>query len=59
MLTRSILVTHGYAVQIAGSGEEALAMLATCRPDLVLLDLILPGLGGIETDQRIHLAKKS
>jgi NarL family two-component system response regulator LiaR len=36
------------------SGEEALSMVAELIPDIVLLDLILPGIDGIETTRRIR-----
>jgi two-component system response regulator AtoC len=39
----------GYEVRIAESGEEALALAASLRPDVVTLDVLLPGLTGIET----------
>ena len=35
-------------VRISGSGEEALQVLAWYRPDLVLLDIFMPGMGGLE-----------
>ncbi|MBK7319332.1 MAG: response regulator transcription factor [Anaerolineales bacterium] len=37
----------------ASSGEEALGMVAELIPDIVLLDLIMPGMDGIETTRRI------
>ena len=37
----------------AGSGEEALQQLKTMQPDLVLLDMSMPGLSGIETARRM------
>jgi len=37
----------------AYSGEEALQLCATQRPDIILMDLIMPGLNGAETTQRI------
>jgi len=43
-----ILVDAGFAVSAAGSGEEALAILQGQSYDLVLLDMIMPGLGGQE-----------
>ena len=38
----------------AGNGEEALALLERVRPDVVLLDLHMPGLGGLETVRRLR-----
>ena len=37
----------------AGDGEEALAMVAAHRPDVILMDVILPGIDGFETTRRI------
>ena len=40
----------------AGSGEEALEKVAQLRPDLVLIDISMPGIGGIETARQISAA---
>ena len=48
------LVGAGYQAVQAESGEEALARLATERPDLILLDVLMPGLDGFETCRRIR-----
>lgn len=40
----------------AGTGEEALIACESCRPNVCLLDLNMPGIGGIETIRRIHKA---
>jgi two-component system KDP operon response regulator KdpE len=45
---RTTLAAHGYDVQAATTGEEALALLAARLPDLVVLDLVLPGLSGLD-----------
>ena len=47
MLTE-VLTQEGYAVLRAYSGTEALYLLSQNKPDLVLLDLMLPGLSGEE-----------
>ena len=47
-LEQEILERAGYAVQRAYSGTEALLLLKNSRPDLILLDLMLPGLPGEE-----------
>ena len=46
-LQRSLTV-HGYEVFTASNGEEALERIGYHRPDLVLLDLGLPGMSGLE-----------
>jgi DNA-binding response OmpR family regulator len=47
---------EGYDVVLARSGEEALAMLAVQPVDCILLDLMMPGIGGTETCRRIKSA---
>ena len=49
-----ISATGGFeAVGDVGSGEEAVAAVERLRPDLVLLDVRMPGMGGIEAARRI------
>ncbi|GER85320.1 MAG: response regulator transcription factor [Thermogemmatispora sp.] len=48
------LIAHGYRVQSTGSGEEALALFSRAHPDLVLLDLLLPDVSGLEVCRRIR-----
>jgi DNA-binding NtrC family response regulator len=50
------LARRGMAVEQAGSGEEALAMLADCRPDVVLLDVKMPGMDGLTVLHKIKEA---
>jgi PAS domain S-box-containing protein len=45
---RELLETHGHAAFLAGTGREALAMLAKDRFDLVLMDIRMPEMGGDE-----------
>jgi two-component system KDP operon response regulator KdpE len=51
---RAALVPNGYAVADAGSGEQALEALREEKPDLVLLDLNMPGMGGLAACQEIR-----
>ena len=51
---RKMLVAQGYMVSDARSGEEALDMLRRTRHDLVLLDLAMPGMGGLEACRAIR-----
>lgn len=48
------LSAHGYEVFTANSGEEALAEISMHRPDLVLLDLGLPGMSGLEVCKKVR-----
>jgi two-component system phosphate regulon response regulator PhoB len=52
-LMRFNLAREGYRVSCAASGEQALEMLEPEPPDLILLDLMLPGIDGIEVARRI------
>ena len=51
---RATLVPQGYTVSDAASGEEALEVLGDTKPDLVLLDLNMPGMGGLATCRAIR-----
>jgi adenylate cyclase len=53
-LLEAVLSPHGFTVVCAGSGEEALALLAQQLPDIVLLDIMMPGMDGYETCRRIR-----
>ncbi len=44
-----ILENEGYSVTLAGSGEEGLKLLASSEFDLAIVDMFMPGLGGLET----------
>ena len=48
------LESVGYDVEVAHDGLEAVATAAELRPDLVVLDLLLPGLDGLEVCRRIQ-----
>lgn len=49
-----VFVYHGYQVEATGDGTEALAMALSGRFDLILLDVMLPGLDGFEICNRIR-----
>ena len=49
-----LLRDEGYAVESAADGFKALGKLAECAPDLVLTDLKMPGMDGIELLNRVH-----
>lgn len=48
-----VLSEIGYRVAIAKSGEAALQRLQSYRPDIILLDVMMPGIDGFETCQRL------
>jgi two-component system sensor histidine kinase/response regulator len=49
----ALLTRHGYSVAIAGSGEEALQLAGETTPDLLLLDMMMPGMDGFELLARL------
>jgi two-component system, OmpR family, KDP operon response regulator KdpE len=51
---RSTLSTRGYVITEAKTGEEALESMRKQRPDLILLDVNMPGMGGIEACREIR-----
>jgi two-component system KDP operon response regulator KdpE len=53
-IMRTTLTTAGYEVDDAKSGEEALVKVREYRPDLVLLDIHMPGIGGLETCRELR-----
>jgi CheY-like chemotaxis protein len=53
-MVRSVLATHGYHALEASSGPEALRAARTLRPDLILLDLGLPGMNGLDVAQLLN-----
>ena len=52
MLARQVLEREGYEVRTATSGAEALACLEQVPFDLVLMDIFMPGMDGVETSRR-------
>jgi two-component system response regulator MprA len=53
---RRALVYEGFEAEAAGDGERALRMAAERPPDLVILDVLMPGLDGIEVCRRLRQA---
>ena len=48
------LVKEGYDVSVARNGEEGLSMMRKEKPDIVLLDIIMPKMGGFEVLEVMH-----
>lgn len=55
-LTEQFELSDGFVVQSAATGEEALEKAAAARTDLIVLDVDMPGIGGIETCRRLRAA---
>jgi two-component system response regulator MprA len=53
---RRALVLAGYDVEMAANGEEALSLLAERAPDAIVLDVLMPGVDGIEVCKRLRAA---
>ena len=58
-LLEAVLSPRGYSVHLFGSGEEALEWLADRVPDLVLLDVLMPGLDGYEVCRRVRADERT
>jgi len=46
-LFRDILIFHGYQVSVAEDGQEGLALAREIKPDLILMDIQMPGMDGM------------
>jgi two-component system response regulator MprA len=55
-LLRRILAYEGYSIAIAASGDEALKRTLERPPDLIVLDIMLPGINGLEVARRLRAA---
>ena len=52
-LARVVLATEGFDVRTASNAEEALQLLRTVTPRLILMDVQLPGIDGLELTRRL------
>ena len=53
-LLQTALTERGYDVTTAASGEEALSAIAKRQPDIILLDLIMPGMSGLDVCRSVR-----
>ncbi|WP_370528157.1 PleD family two-component system response regulator [Rhodoferax sp. BLA1] len=54
MFLSGLLQDNGLSVRTAESGEEALKRLADAKPDLILMDVVMPGQNGFQLTRSIH-----
>src|SRR5208337_1068245 len=52
---RATLGSHGYTLCEAATGQRGIAEASTCRPDVILLDLGLPDMDGLEVIRRVRV----
>ncbi|MEE9571645.1 MAG: response regulator, partial [Candidatus Neomarinimicrobiota bacterium] len=57
MTLKDILEDEGYKTLVAGTGEKAIKIAANENIDMIILDVKLPGIDGIETFKKIHKDK--
>lgn len=53
-----LLRLHGHAVEVSYSGEQALKMASTFRPEVAILDIGLPGIDGHELARRLRATEE-
>jgi CheY-like chemotaxis protein len=53
LLASAVLERDGFSVEMAGNSQEALEMLLEQKPDLILMDVQLPGVDGLSLTRRL------
>jgi len=55
----TILEKNGYSVDAADTGEKGLALAKASRPDLILMDVVMPGLNGFQATRQLSKAPET
>ncbi len=50
----AVLRDNGYAVQTAATGEEGIELAAKLKPDLILMDIVMPGVNGFQATRELR-----
>lgn len=58
-IVRYTLSERGHVVGVVDNGQDALRVLETKQPDLVILDCSMPGLGGVDVLRRLRVSRTS
>lgn len=53
-VVRAMLTREGHEVIVASNGQEALRTIENCRPDLILLDIVMPEMDGATLAEELH-----
>jgi len=58
-LVKNMLEENGYQTSRAGNGEEGIQKAEEIRPNLILMDVVMPGLNGFQATRKITKSKKT
>ncbi len=56
---QNILENNGFSVDTAADGETGIRMAQENRPDLILMDIVMPGINGFQATRKLHRDKKT
>ena len=59
LLARAVLEREGFRVELAGNSTEALELLESSAPDLILMDVQLPGIDGLSLTRRLKADQRT
>lgn len=59
MLVKAVLDQEGFDVTVASNGQECLKKLKEAKPELILMDMMMPGMSGRETIEKIRADPKN